>query len=61
MSPYIGWCRPSTLTKRGRQVEMQNWVCCFCGARHAWWFHDHPGHDGGGRPVGAQPDAAVGC
>lgn len=52
--PLGGWYRgPTVLTRRGRQLEMQNWLCCFCGGRHAWWFHDHPGRDSDGAPVTA--------
>lgn len=46
MSPYLRL--PSVLTKRGRQLDMQSWRCCFCGGRHAFWFHDHPGRDTNG-------------
>lgn len=63
MGGWWPWYRPTVLTRRGRQLEMQNWRCCFCGGRHAFWFHDHPGRDGGGRPVipaGAQPGAGEG-
>ncbi len=52
MSPYFWWRPPSVLTKRGRQLAMQDWRCCFCGQQHAFWFHDHPGRnkDGSAQP-----------